>query len=45
MKVAQFCLTLCDLMDYNPWNSLGQNARVGSLSLLQGIFQSRDQTS
>ena len=23
---------------YSPWNSLGQNARVGSLSLLQGIF-------
>ena len=22
----------------NPWNSLGQNTRVGSLSLLQGIF-------
>ena len=23
---------------YNPWNSLGQNSGVGSLSLLQGIF-------
>ena len=23
---------------YSPWNSPGQNARVGSLSLLQGIF-------
>ena len=23
---------------YNPWNSLGQNTGVGSLSLLQGIF-------
>ena len=23
---------------YIPWNSLGQNTRVGSLSLLQGIF-------
>ena len=23
---------------YNPWNSLGQNTRVSSLSLLQGIF-------
>ena len=23
---------------YDPWNSLGQNTRVGSLSLLQGIF-------
>ena len=25
-------------MDYNPWNSPGQNTGVGSLSLLQGIF-------
>ena len=23
---------------YGPWNSLGQNTRVGSVSLLQGIF-------
>ena len=23
---------------YSPWNSLGQNTTVGSLSLLQGIF-------
>ena len=23
---------------YTPWSSLGQNTRVGSLSLLQGIF-------
>ena len=23
---------------YSPWNSLGQNTRVGSLSFLQGIF-------
>ena len=23
---------------YSPWNSLGQNTRMGSLSLLQGIF-------
>ena len=23
---------------YSPWNFLGQNTRVGSLSLLQGIF-------
>jgi len=39
MKVAQLCLTLCDLMDYtSPWNSPGQNTGVGSLSLLQGIF-------
>ena len=37
VKVAQLCPTLCDLMDC-PWNSLGQNTRVGSLSHLQGIF-------
>ena len=34
VKVAQSCPTLCD----SPWNSPGQNTRVGSLSLLQGIF-------
>ena len=38
MKVTQSCPTLCDPMDYSPWNSLGQNTGVGSLSLLQGIF-------
>ena len=38
MKVTQLCLTLCDPMDYSPWNSLDQNTRVGRLSLLQGIF-------
>ena len=32
VKVAQLCPTLCDPMD--PWNSPGQNTRVGSLSLL-----------
>ena len=25
-------------MDCSPWNSPGQNTRVGSLSLLQGVF-------
>ena len=38
VKVAQLCPTLCDPMGlYSPWNSPGQNTRVGSLSLLQGI--------
>ena len=37
MKVTQSCPTLCDPMDC-PWNSLGKNTGVGSLSLLQGIF-------
>ena len=30
--------TLCDPMDFSPWNSSGQNSGAGSLSLLQGIF-------
>ena len=29
---------------YSPWNSPGQNAGVGSLSLLRGSSQPRDQT-
>ena len=29
---------------YGPWNSPGQNTGVGSLSLLQGSSQPRDQT-
>ena len=35
-SVTQSCPTLCNPMD--PWNSLGQNTGVGSLSLLQGTF-------
>ena len=27
---------------YSPWNSPGQNTGVGSLSLLQGIFQTQE---
>ena len=27
---------MCDLMDYSPWNSQGQNTGVGSLSLTPG---------
>ena len=38
VKVAQSCLTLCNPMDYRPWNSPGQNNGVGRLSLLHGIF-------
>ena len=38
VKVVQLYLTLCDLIDYSPWNSPGQNTGVGSHSLLQGIF-------
>ena len=35
VKVAQLCPTLCN----SSWNSPGQNTRVGSCSLLQGIFR------
>ena len=38
VKVTQLCLTLCDSMDYSPWNSPGQNTGRGSGTLLQGIF-------
>ena len=36
VEVVQLCLTLYDPVDdiYSPWNSLGQNTGVGSLSLL-----------
>ena len=36
VKVAQSYPTFCNPMDC-PWDSLGQNSEVGSLSLLQGI--------
>ena len=36
VKVVHLCLTPCN--SYSPWNSLGQNTGVGSLSLLQGIL-------
>ena len=29
---------------YSPWDSQGQNTGVGNLSLLQGIFPTRDWT-
>ena len=39
VKVAQWCLTLCDPMDYTvPGILQARITRVGSLSLLQGIF-------
>ena len=40
VKVTQSCPTLCNTMDC-PWNSPGQSTGVGSLSLLQGIFQTQ----
>ena len=48
MLVTQLYPTLCNLMDCMqparllcPWNSPGKNTRVGSHSLLQGIFQTQ----
>ena len=42
VRVAQLCPTLCNHMVYRPWNSPGQNTGVHSLSLLHGIFPTRD---
>ena len=41
VKVPQSCPTLQPIRLYGPWNSLGQNTGVGSLSLLDGIFQTQ----
>ena len=41
MKVTQSCWTLQPHGLYSPWNSPCQNTGVGSLSLLQGIFQTQ----
>ena len=38
VKVTQLYQTLCNPMDCSPWKSPVQNAGVGSLFLLQGIF-------
>ena len=38
MKDIHLCLTLCNPMDWIPWNFPGQNTGMGSLSLLHGIF-------
>ena len=38
VKVTQPCPTLRPHGLYSPWNSPGQNAKVGSLSLFQDIF-------
>ena len=41
VKVTPACPTLCDPIEYSPWNSPGWNTSVGSLSLLQGIFSTQ----
>ena len=38
VKVTQSYSTLCDPVDYIPWNPPGWNTGVGSLSHLQVIF-------
>ena len=40
-KVASSCPTLCYNRLHSPWSSPGQKTGVGSLSLLQRIFQTR----
>ena len=42
VKVAQSCLTLCDPVDYTVHGILQAQIRVGSLSLLQGIFLTQE---
>ena len=37
-EIESHSVALCNPTDYSPWNSPGQNTRVVSLSLLQGIF-------
>ena len=41
VKVAQSCPTLRPHGLYSPWNSPGQNTKVGTLSLMRGIFPSQ----
>ena len=46
VKVTQSCLTLLWPHGlYSPWDSLGQNTGVGSLSLLQEIFPTQGSNS
>ena len=42
VKVTELCPTLQSHGLYSPWNSLGQNTEVGSLSLLQWIFPTQE---
>ena len=42
VKVTQLCPTLWPHGLYSPWNSPGQNTGLGSLSLLQQIFQTQE---
>ena len=37
-NIGKSCSTLCNPMDYSPWNSPGQNTGLGSLLLLKWFF-------
>ena len=41
---SESCSVVSDFLQPqgHPWNSLGQNTEVGSLSLLQGIFPTQE---
>ena len=45
VKGSESCLVMSNSLQphgiYSPWNSLGQNTGMGSLSLLQGIFPTK----
>jgi len=44
VKVAQSCLTLCNPIDYSPWNSPGQNTRRVPLPFSRGSSKPRNLT-
>ena len=44
VKVSQSSLTLCNPLDYSPWNSPGQNTGMGSLSLPNPGIEPRSPT-
>ena len=44
VKVAQSCLTLCNPIDYSPWNSPGQNTRRVPLPFSRGSAEPRNLT-
>ena len=41
VKVAQSCLTLCDPMNWGPWNSPGQNTGVATHGSNPGLLNFR----
>ena len=45
-EVSESCSVVSDSLQphglYSPWNSLGQNIGVGSLSILQWIFPTQE---